>query len=317
MTRPGREPGLAVHRPSRPRPTTPKALRLFYVAATRARDALILSAATDPATRPTSPALTLLDARFDRASGLFRGELPAGWHPPRVEVLAAEPTPPSPGLAPPAPIPRPRIHLLEAAMAIDEGAARVAPQGPPRRRLPRFVDLDPAAGLPSTLARLDRLTRTILAEPDALDPAALGRIADRAARLQDPVASVDLRRRAVERLAEVLPVIREAAGPAVILRGVEWTEVVDLDGDRVVFRGRADLAFRDASGHRSVVIVSDSAAIGPAERLRLLLSGRAGAATRGIWIRSGPGGGVRRFDRPDDDAAIARAIREWFGRRPG
>ncbi len=50
-----------------------EALRLFYVASTRARDFLILSAATDP-TRPAgSPALSLLDRRFDRSSGAGQG----------------------------------------------------------------------------------------------------------------------------------------------------------------------------------------------------------------------------------------------------
>jgi len=44
----------------------------FYVAATRARDWLILSAGAGPSEKAKSPAMALLDERFDRRSGLCR-----------------------------------------------------------------------------------------------------------------------------------------------------------------------------------------------------------------------------------------------------
>ncbi len=51
-----------------------ESLRLFYVAATRARDALILSAGLEPdePVKSTSPAMRLLDERFDRRTGHCR-----------------------------------------------------------------------------------------------------------------------------------------------------------------------------------------------------------------------------------------------------
>ena len=51
-----------------------ESLRLFYVAATRARDALILSAGLGPdePVKTTSVAMRLLDDRFDRRTGLYR-----------------------------------------------------------------------------------------------------------------------------------------------------------------------------------------------------------------------------------------------------
>src|SRR5437763_12516540 len=51
-----------------------ESLRLFYVAATRARDALVLSAglAPDEPVRSSSAAMRLLDERFDRRTGQCR-----------------------------------------------------------------------------------------------------------------------------------------------------------------------------------------------------------------------------------------------------
>ena len=308
--------GWLVHKTLEAEADDAEGLRLFYVATTRARDALILSAATDPAARPTSPALTLLGARFDRATGLLEGPLPDGWRAPRVEVISARAAP-DPDAPPP--LPRPRLRLLEAARAIDEGLALPSPAPEVRRRPPRYVELDPAAGLPSTAARLDRLVRAILADPLGLDPSALERVADRAGRLQDPAASRDLRRKAIERVAEATPVIREFARGAEVHRGVEWTETVAFGDEPIVFRGRADFLVRDPLEGPKVLIVSDFAAVGPAERLRLLLSARLGErmglgpARKGLWLRLGPGGGTRGFD-PCDEAAIGRAVRELFGR---
>ncbi len=311
--------GWRVHKALEDEADEAEGLRLFYVATTRARDALILSAATDPAARPTSPALKLLDARFDRATGLLRALLPEGWHAPRVEVISSAATAGAPDSATRTLRPRPR--LLETARTIEEGLARPAPEPETRRRPPRYVALDPAAGLPSTAARLDRLVRAILADPDGLDPASLDRVADRAARLQDFVAPRDLRRRAVERVLEALPLIREVARGGELVRAVEWTETVVYQDEPIVFRGRADFLVPDAGDGPKALIVGDFAAVGPAERLRLLLSGRLGdrmvpgAIRQGWWIRLGPGGGTRRID-PIDEPAIQRAVRELLA-RPG
>ena len=66
-----------------------EAIRIFYVAATRARDALILSAGANSEAKPQSAAMRLLDQRFDRATGRCRVPLPADWGIPSVRVTTA------------------------------------------------------------------------------------------------------------------------------------------------------------------------------------------------------------------------------------
>ena len=72
-----------------------EALRLFYVATTRARDFLILSSATDPDRPPTSPAMKLLDRRFDRRTGRLRAALPEAGRATGRGRAAIEPAPSS------------------------------------------------------------------------------------------------------------------------------------------------------------------------------------------------------------------------------
>src|SRR5262249_26969795 len=129
-----------------------ESLRLFYVAATRARDALILSAGLGPdePVRATSIAMRLLDERFDRRTGACRVEPGRGDpEPPVVPVCLMDPPEP-PGDRPadvgqdagdPAPTPRLSISAIEqaiarAGVAVDDELARSG--GPPR-----YVDLDP------------------------------------------------------------------------------------------------------------------------------------------------------------------------------
>lgn len=64
-----------------------EALRLFYVAVTRARDHLILSTASSPSAGPEAHPTRLLFERFDRASGTCAQELPPDWPVPRMEVI--------------------------------------------------------------------------------------------------------------------------------------------------------------------------------------------------------------------------------------
>lgn len=68
-----------------------EAIRLFYVATTRAADFLILSGgAKDPA-KPQGFWTEFLATRFDRTSGEFFGEVPEGVTPPRIGVITAPP----------------------------------------------------------------------------------------------------------------------------------------------------------------------------------------------------------------------------------
>lgn len=68
-----------------------EAIRLFYVAATRAADFLILSGgAKDPA-KPQGSWTGFLATRFDRVTGEFLGDVPTGATPQRVGVITAPP----------------------------------------------------------------------------------------------------------------------------------------------------------------------------------------------------------------------------------
>jgi len=292
-----------------------EALRLFYVATTRARDFLVLSSATDAGRPPTSPALALLDRRFDRATGRLKVPLPDGWAGPVVEVIP--PSPPAALARPSGRRPGPR--LADVARVIGEAARRPGPEPAPARAWPRLVDLDPAAGLSSTSARLDRLIRAILADPHALDPSRLRRIADRAARSRNPVTPPGLVDRAVDLLTTWArtPLAREIARSAEVRRGFTWAIPRAPEGRSTLFQGRGDFLFRDPSGQARLVILSDPQSSGPAEQLRLLLSARAAEAqgfgpVRQAWhVHFAPTAAIRGYER-FDDPEIDRAAREWF-----
>ena len=66
--------------------------------------------------------------------------------------------------------------------------------------MPRYLDLDPAAGLPPRAARLDALIRAILRDPAWRRGEALGSVAMRAADRQMPAANLGLIREAVRRM---------------------------------------------------------------------------------------------------------------------
>ena len=112
-----------------------ESLRLFYVAATRARDALILSAGLGPdePVKSTSVAMRLLDERFDRRTGLCRVASEDLVATPAVQVTPDE-SPRTPR--------RPRIDVepRSSITAIEEAITRATPSdlktrpGPPRPR---------------------------------------------------------------------------------------------------------------------------------------------------------------------------------------
>ena len=66
-----------------------EAIRLFYVAATRARDYLILSAGLPADPKPESPAMQLLWERFDWQTGRCLARLPETWPVPRVHATTS------------------------------------------------------------------------------------------------------------------------------------------------------------------------------------------------------------------------------------
>jgi hypothetical protein len=215
------------------------------------------------------------------------------------------------------PLNRPR--LLEVASAIREAAEHPSSVEVTTKPAPRFVSLDPAFGLSSTASRLDRLIRTILADPRALDPDRIASIAARSARLQDPVTPANLVAEAVERLANWarLPLAREIHKTATVSRSFPWRIAWPPEGQATLFEGRGDFVYRRPDGEPCLVILSDQAASEPRERLRLLLSARAakelelGSIRQAWWVRFGMKVelvGFDRFDAPEIDRAVSEVF---------
>ena len=178
---------------------------------------------------------------------------------------------------------------------------------------PRLVDLDPACGLPSRAARLDRLIRTILADPRTLDPKRLEAVAARAARLQDPVAPDRLVDEAIARVEAWArsPLGREVGRAGDVLRAVPWAVRRTVEGESILFRGRSEFLYARGPGKSGLVILSDPTALATRERLRLLLAALAAnepgrrPVDRADWVRLGDG--TAQVDpREFDEAAIDR-----------
>jgi ATP-dependent helicase/nuclease subunit A len=262
--------------------------------------------------------MRLLDERFNRRTGACRVPLPDGWVAPDVRVTTELP-PATAGAG----LRRTRLRPRGAARVIR--AARVGENraGPTveARPAPRFVDLDAARGLSPRASRIDRLIRSVLADPRALsarDPrAALADAARRAARRQDPVARADL---VAEALGLLEPWIagrlgKDLASASALERGGEWAVTWPPDGrdEATVFRGTTDVFARDAGGSWRAWVFSTPGASAPVERLRLLLSARAaeplglGPVVQG-W-RVGLGDGLI-GEESFGDEVIAAAVRD-------
>jgi ATP-dependent helicase/nuclease subunit A len=311
----GKSLGWTIHRHRERLADDAEALRLFYVAVTRARNALVISSATEATKRPNSPSMMLLARRFDRESGRFCGDLPEGWPEPRVGVSELVKT----GQSSSSSLSRPRPRLLEVAQTIEAGLSRGTTVEVVARRCPGSFELDPAFGLSSTSARLDRLIRTILADPRSLDPKLIEVIALRASRLQDPVSPRSLIDLAVERLSDWArsPEARQIARSSLVRRAFEWMVAWPESGRSTVFRGRADFLFRRAGDAYGLACLSDPGASEDRERLRVMLSAVAAermglGQIREVWsIRLGSKTGpivIDRFDRASIDQAVERVM---------
>ena len=299
-----------------------EALRLFYVATTRARDFLILSAAAEPGQKPTSPTLTLLDERFDRSTGAYHGDpLPGDWTLPRVDLI-----PPEGGdfaKAGPAPSQTSNrtIPLLKIAGLIE--TARIRPVPPPNLRglphPPRMVWLNPTPAGSTTSARLDRLCRAILQDPRALDPDASPAIAERVARLQNPVAGPALINAAVDRFAGWLARLPTGLTGDPVQWSARWDWTIarpNPDKSATVFEGWSDCRFYHPDGSVDLVLIGDANLDRAGEILRALLSARSLAErdghppTRAWWLAWEPDVEPLTFDR-FDDLALRLAVEEW------
>jgi ATP-dependent helicase/nuclease subunit A len=275
-----------------------ESVRLFYVAATRARDALILSAGVAPDARPESPPLRLLDDRFDRRTGSFLGELPEGWGRPFVRVVSE---PPAPGESSPRRRARPPLRAI--ANLITSTPQSRTPDVPPAR-WPEAVDLDPCARLPLRGARLGRLIASTLSDPQVLRQGGLGAAVRRAARRQEAMAGAGLITEVEALLARWLQgkLGGDIAGAERIERGVAWSvpwgSVDTGSPEPTVFHGRAEFLTRDRQGEWTAYLFSPPGSHEATERLRMLLTAAAagtvvsGRVVRGWYVRLGERGGL-------------------------
>ncbi|MGP0062547.1 MAG: 3'-5' exonuclease [Isosphaeraceae bacterium] len=262
-----------------------ESLRLFYVATTRARDALILSAGLGPdePVRSTSPAMRLLDERFDRSTGACRVASGAS----SVAVRLMEP-------------PEPRGERAATSSgssigAIEQAIARAAPTervaSSRRVPVPRYLDLDPAAGLSPRAARLDGLVRAMLRDPGWRRGDAFDAIAGRASERQVPAANPSLMVEAMRRMEALwdVPAFRalREADPGSVRYDFAFTMPVGES----VYHGACDVLFRDGRGLWQVIVLADAGAGRERPELRLEFSNRAAAASGFAPI--GPGWVVR------------------------
>jgi ATP-dependent helicase/nuclease subunit A len=262
------------------------------VAATRACDALVLSAGLSPdePAKASSVAMRLLDQRFDRRTGRCRVAFDESEAMPAVQVRLMSPADEA------LPIPDGRgaeVHRLGAGASIASIEATITRAmlhdwAEPGRALPppRCLDLDPTAGLPPRAARLDRLIRSILSDPRWLRDTPLDVLAARAAQRQTPAANPALIREALQRLRPWLdrPASQglHAADPASIRSDLAFTIPYPLEGEpATVLLGTCDLVFRDRQGRWHLLVVADVRTPRARQALRLQLAALA-APARGL-----------------------------------
>ena len=291
-----------------------EAIRLFYVATTRARDFLILSAGVGPETKPESPALRLLDDRFDRKTGVCKAVLPDDWNDPVVNVIL-QPPPSSNAKAS-----RPRRNLAEVAESILSAKLDRPKLIESFRDVPKCFDLDHARKRSPNRGRIERLIRGILADPGGLDPAALDEVSKRVARRCDPLILDFMRLEAVE---QVRAWIEGSPGRKLVnfkklMRGFDWSFAWPPGSDRpTVFLGRAEFIAKRENGTCEIFNFSLTDVTAPVERVRLLLSARAaealkyGSVLKGWCVGPGSESGVV-VEEIFNDHMIAEAINALF-----
>ncbi|MDR3621873.1 MAG: UvrD-helicase domain-containing protein [Paludisphaera borealis] len=166
-----------------------EALRLFYVAATRARDHLVLSAGFGTpleavSVAKLSPALNLVWERFDGSSGRCLASLPDGWPTPEIEVIDVASLEPTETRA----SRRPRVDLLEIVDAVVGTPCDRDGSSPSRGALPRFIDLDGPRIDGSRASRIGGLIREAAIDPDLLAGESPGEVAARVGGRMTPSA---------------------------------------------------------------------------------------------------------------------------------
>ena len=234
--------------------------RLFYVATTRARDALILSAAATVSDRAASTALKLLDERFNRETGECTASLPLGWEVPRAQVVvesgAAEPGEPRFRRSG-------RLPLVDTARAIEEEVVEPSPLQAPGLliRRPELVRLAPDPTDRSSTARLDRLCRIVLADPRFLETADPSHLASKLVQAHDPLLPYRWFDQLVQRLKVWLkgPIAQVLSTGSIIERDLNWSlKWPPHSSDSTLFLGSIDLLIRDQEGLAQAVNVRNA-----------------------------------------------------------
>ncbi|AMV38314.1 ATP-dependent helicase/nuclease subunit A [Planctomyces sp. SH-PL62] len=315
----GESLGWLAYRAVEDREEREEALRLFYVAATRARDDLVLSAGfakpldeIAASVAKLSPALNLLWERFDGRTGRCLAPLPDGWPAPEIRVVdvagittAEETFNRSDG-----------TKLAEIVSAIlDAPRERLAPPAPPSPL--RFLDLETPRLGASRTARLGDLVRAAAVDPDLLAGADPEEVATRLGSRRTPAANASLRADAVAWLrawvaSPFFARLRNAPPP-----GVRPCESWILQGSTTV-RGSCDALVRGDDGRwRPLTFLAPGEPESWAQ-LRASLSipalDRKGLGPLGpSWlIRVAPDGKLRAERRdPIDDAERERLSRLW------
>jgi ATP-dependent helicase/nuclease subunit A len=274
-----------------------ESLRLFYVATTRARDHLILSAGleaeerateetesasscSDNVTRSTpravSTAFQLLLERFDWRTGQCVVNRPGEMPQPRVRVLMHNP--------PEARSRRPRASLRQRLEEIEHTITRtpVSESEVPSaaRMFPRMVDLDPQRSGNSASRRLGSLARALLADGQLLRGDRLELVAARCGARQVPCAGSMLVRETVARLdswtdSSLFQELRQAARHVKALdRAARWVfdHHSDTIGRTLTLRVVCDVTYRDRKGSWRPVVLSVDPEDAALDRLRLSLS---------------------------------------------
>jgi ATP-dependent helicase/nuclease subunit A len=274
-----------------------EALRIFYVATTRAETHLVLSAGFQAGRdEPKSPALRLLSQRFDLATGGLKATWPDERRP-LVEII----TGPPPELA------NPRVARTGADLpglaALIRNAGPVHEDPGPGPARPRHLDLDPARWLPPTAARLDRLVRELLAGPFR-DDAFVARVI----RHQVPAPSPRLVARAEARIRywmERDPDIARRLGRASgVVRAWSWHVAWPEDApDSSIFQGAAEFLVPRRDGRWAIWLVSDPGVPENVEWLRLHLSALAAERAGHVPVAQG-----RLFRLGDSTAEVLEAV---------
>jgi ATP-dependent helicase/nuclease subunit A len=311
-------------------------MRLFYVAATRARDFLILSAdlpgppAEDSA--KLSPALALLTSRFDCSTGACRAALPPGWPAPQFRVVQAAGDHVESG-----PIATRRqshargaVALAVRAIECSLAAASVDKYRPPVRAEPRVrnLNLDHRAILRPGQREIERLIRGMVIDAAFVDADAerLEHLAEQAARGMQPRPSRLQCSRAAHRARFLAshPELRQMACLDQLARAARWSlnwsdpRVADRENPQwaspLLLQGGIELAARHEEGSWWLfsIHLKEENDIGNLARLRLLAGARALGATdlvRGqvLWLK--PDGSVEAENVAEvTDGAIQKAL---------